>query len=123
VADLAVTALDGGVLYFPNRGTLTWGPRQDMSIEDIAPPSPFGNPEVRTADLDFDKRIDIVQSISTGNGADYRVWFNLGDRAYSAGTTVPQSSGFMFSTPGCRSPILMETGYRMFCGCARNGSL
>jgi RHS repeat-associated protein len=100
LADLAVTALDGSVLYFRNSGHLGWGPRQEMSIQDTAPPSPFGNPDVRTADLDFDKRMDIIQSISTGSGADYRIWFNLGNQAYSAAITVPQASGFMFSTPG-----------------------
>ena len=100
LADLAVTALDGSVLYFPNRGRLLWGARQDMSIQDTAPPSPFGSPDVRTADLDFDKRMDIIQSISTGNGADYRIWFNLGNQTYSASVTVPQDAGVMFSTPG-----------------------
>jgi RHS repeat-associated protein len=100
LADLAVTALDGSVLYFQNSGRLSWGPRQNMSIQDTAPPSPFGNPDVRTADLDFDKRMDIIQSISTGSGADYRIWFNLGSQSYSASVTVPQAAGFMLSSPG-----------------------
>jgi hypothetical protein len=63
-----------------------------MSIQDTAPPSPFANPDVRTADLDFDKRIDIIQSLSTGNGADHRIWFNAGDQSYAAAITVPQAS-------------------------------
>jgi len=100
IADLAVTALDGSVLYFQNTGNLLWGPRQDMTIQDTAPLSPFGNSDVRTADLDFDKRIDIIQSCSTGNGADYQIWFNLGNQNYSASVTVPQAAGVMFSTPG-----------------------
>ena len=100
VADLAVTALDGSVFYFANRAKLAWGPRQDMSTQDFAPPSPFGNADVHTADLDFDKRIDIIQSISSGNGADYRIWFNLGNQNYSASVTVPQNPGFMLSSPG-----------------------
>ena len=99
VADLAVTALDGSVFYFANRAKLAWGSRQDMSVQDSAPPSPFGNSAVRTADLDFDKRIDVIQSISTGNGFDYRVWFNLGNQSYSPSVTVPQSFGFTFTTP------------------------
>ena len=45
---------------------------------DSAPPSPFGVVNVKTADVDFDKRIDIIQAVSNGSGADYRVWFNRG---------------------------------------------
>jgi RHS repeat-associated protein len=100
LADLAVTAVDGTVFYFQNNGHSGWGARQDMTIQDTAPPSPFSNPDVRTADLDFDKRMDIIQSISTGSGADYRIWFNLGNRTYSAGLIVPQAAGFMLSASG-----------------------
>ncbi len=100
LADLTVTTLDGSVLYFQNSGHMLWGTRQEMSIQDSAPPSPFASPDVRTADLDFDKRMDIIQSISTGNGADYRVWFNLGNQTYSAGVIVPQAAGQMLSAPG-----------------------
>jgi YD repeat-containing protein len=100
VADLAVTALDGSVFYFPNQAKLAWGSRRDMSIQDSSPPSPFGNPQVRTADIDFDKRIDIIESISTGDGTAYRIWFNLGNQSYSPGVTVPQNSGVAFSTTG-----------------------
>ncbi|HWQ91982.1 MAG TPA: toxin TcdB middle/N-terminal domain-containing protein, partial [Clostridia bacterium] len=100
VADLAVTALDGSVFYFKNHSSLAWGPRRDMSTQDVAPPSPFGNTAVRTADLDFDKRIDIIQSISTGNGTDYRIWFNLADQSYSPGIIVPQNNGLSFASPG-----------------------
>ena len=39
-----------------------------MSLGDSAPPAPFGQPDVRTADLDFDKRVDMVQSIPSGTG-------------------------------------------------------
>jgi RHS repeat-associated protein len=100
LADFAVTALDGSVSYCANRGRLAWGPRQVMSIQDSPPPSPFGNPNVKTADIDFDKNIDIIQSVSTGIGADYRIWFNLGNQNYSHSITVPQAAGLMFSSPG-----------------------
>ena len=30
-----------------------------MTGQDVAPPSPFGDNQTRTADMDFDKRIDI----------------------------------------------------------------
>ena len=94
LADLVVTALDGSVFYFPNRGQLLWGSRRDMTTQDTAPPSPFSGPDVRTADLDFDKRMDIIQSISTDSGADYRIWFNLGNQNYSASVTVPPATSF-----------------------------
>jgi RHS repeat-associated protein len=100
LADLAVTALDGDVFYFANQGNQVWGARQTMSAQDSAPPSPFGNAEVRTGDFDFDKRTDIIQSISSGGGADYRIWFNLGNQNYSASVTVSQNTGYLLSTPG-----------------------
>src|SRR5437868_5252816 len=34
--------------------------RRAMSAQDGAPPAPFGQPDVRTADLDFDKRMDVA---------------------------------------------------------------
>ncbi|NUN95780.1 MAG: VCBS repeat-containing protein, partial [Candidatus Omnitrophica bacterium] len=60
--------------YFRNTGKNGWGPRETMTVGDDIPPAPFGNPDVRTTDLNFDKNIDIVQSIPNG----YRVWYNLG---------------------------------------------
>ena len=58
-------------------------------------------PDVRTADVDFDKRIDIIQSIDLGGGSvEYRIWFNLGDQTYSPSITVPQNFGFVFSDTG-----------------------
>jgi RHS repeat-associated protein len=100
LADLVFKSAGGNVYYFPNQGINSWGPRLPMSIQDFSPPAPFGNADVRTADLDFDKRIDIIQSVADGSGADYRIWFNLGNQQYSSGITVPQSNGFMFSWPG-----------------------
>ncbi|MGO8678836.1 MAG: toxin TcdB middle/N-terminal domain-containing protein [Limisphaerales bacterium] len=101
-ADLVYTAGDGSVYYFQNLNGAAWGPREPMSVQDFPPPSPFGSdPDVRTADVDFDKRIDIIQSIDLGGGSvEYRVWFNLGNQTYSPSITVPQSFGFVFSDAG-----------------------
>src|SRR5207249_2511659 len=77
-----------------------WGPRRDMSVQDSPPPAPFGQTDVRTADLDFDKRMDVVQSISTGGGVAYRIWFNSGNQTYAPPVTVDQEAGFLFSDPG-----------------------
>jgi RHS repeat-associated protein len=50
-----------------------------MSIQKTAPPAPFTNDDVETSDLDFDKRMDVVQSTDAG----YTVWFNVEEGKYS----------------------------------------
>ena len=100
LADLVHKTADDTVFYFANRGRLGWSDRRDMSLQDSAPPAPFGNPGVRTADVDFDKRIDIIQSINIGGGVNYRVWFNLGNQSYSTSVTVEPQDGFDLAWPG-----------------------
>ncbi|MBA4386928.1 MAG: hypothetical protein C0404_03040 [Verrucomicrobia bacterium] len=99
-ADLWVKSAVGEVYYFQNTARLSWGPRLDMSAQDEVPPAPFGDPDVKTADMNFDKRIDIVQSIDVGEGAYYRIWFNLGNQEYSKALTAPQTQGYMYSLTG-----------------------
>lgn len=100
LADLVYRTPFESVYYFKNLGRRSWGPRRLMSSRDSSPPSPFGLPNVKTADIDFDKNIDIIQSIDVGGGAYYRIWFNLGNQRYSQSLTVPQTNGFLFSDPG-----------------------
>jgi RHS repeat-associated protein len=100
LADLVHRSADDAVFYFPNRGVLAWGERHDMSVVEVAPPSPFGNPNVRTADLDFDKRIDIIQSLDVGGGVAYRVWFNLGNQNFSPAVFIEPEVGLDLSLPG-----------------------
>jgi hypothetical protein len=102
LADLVYKSAVGDVYYFRNRANTGWGPRVKMNIDPAssAPPSPFGMSHVETADLDFDKHMDIIQSINVGGGVDYRIWFNLGDQRYSKSITVSPSLGFMLSSPG-----------------------
>jgi YD repeat-containing protein len=101
LADLVTKSVEGDVFYFPNLGHVAWGQRRDMSVQDAPPPAPFGQADVRTADLDFDKRIDVVQSIANGDGSvSYRIWFNLGNQTYSLPVTVDQETGFSFADPG-----------------------
>jgi len=52
------------------------------------------------ADVDFDKRIDIIQSIDFGGSVGYRVWFNLGNQSYSPPNTVEAEGGYDFALPG-----------------------
>jgi RHS repeat-associated protein len=101
LADLVYKA-GTDVYYFTNQGKIAWGSRLVMNVDssESAPPSPFAVDNVKTADLDFDKRMDIIQSISTGGSADYRIWFNLGNQRYSRSVTVSQDFGYMLSDTG-----------------------
>jgi YD repeat-containing protein len=96
LADLVHKATDGSVFYFANCGQSAWGPRQPMAAEFFAPPAPFGTPDVRTADVDFDKRMDLIR----GDGLFYQIWFNFGANQYSERITVGADNGFDFSVPG-----------------------
>jgi YD repeat-containing protein len=100
LADLVNKSTIGDIFYFANLGSNAWARRRPMSTLDFSPPSPFGNANARAADIDFDKRVDIIESIDNGFGADYRIWFNLGQQRYSQRVLVPQTSGFLFSDPG-----------------------
>ncbi|MBI1930722.1 VCBS repeat-containing protein, partial [Candidatus Poribacteria bacterium] len=89
----------GSVYTFKNRGVAVgWGPRRQMADQSEPPPSPYGRNDVRTADIDFDKRIDIIQSID--GGFNYQLWFNLGNQQYSKRVRVSQETGFDFALPG-----------------------
>jgi hypothetical protein len=79
LADLVHTTAAKDVLYYPNMGSMLWGARQEMASRDTVPPSPFFFKQVESADLDFNKRMDVIKS--TDNG--YAVWFNLEDGKYS----------------------------------------
>lgn len=102
LSDLVHVAL-GDVAFFRNlpRGTGSgpaWGGREPMAYGDFPPPSPFGSTDVRTADLDFDKRTDIVQS-SPGGGL-YQVWFNRGNGTYSQRVSSAPATVYEFANPG-----------------------
>ncbi len=97
LADLVHKSAENDVFYFRNLGRRAWGPRQPVSTSEVPPPAPFGEDNVRIADLDFDKRMDIVQSISSGGGVVYRIWFNMGQQTYSAPFAVSPAVGFLFS--------------------------
>lgn len=75
LADLVFhPSLSGQPLYYRNKGSVAWGKRQSMAVGDDLPPAPFAHANVRSFDVNFDKRMDIVKSIGTG----YQVWYNLG---------------------------------------------
>ncbi|HWQ90992.1 MAG TPA: toxin TcdB middle/N-terminal domain-containing protein [Clostridia bacterium] len=91
-AEFVVKAGPADVFYFGNRHDLSWGPRRQMTIQDYPPPAPFGSAGVRTADLDFDKRMDIIESL--GNNLGYHIWFNLGNQSYSSRILAESPNGF-----------------------------
>lgn len=88
-ADLVHKSTDT-VLFFRNRSETRWSERQPMSTGVDPPPAPFGVANVRTADIDFDKRIDLIR----GDGLEYQIWFNLGSNQYSGRITIPQENAF-----------------------------
>jgi RHS repeat-associated protein len=110
-ADLWYKSLDGTAYYFRNLGkgalgNAGWGARERFYGAQDTPPSPFGVPNVRSADLDFDKRMDIIQSEEDGlGGATYKVWFNLGENEfsefiYSKPVLAEPPRGYSFDSPG-----------------------
>jgi len=99
-ADLWYKTPGGEVFFFRNEADLSWGPRQRMTVQDFAPPAPFGQTGVTTADLDFDKRIDIVQSIAVGGHTSFRTWYARDGERYSRSSTVEQAVRFELAQPG-----------------------
>ncbi|MGD2109039.1 MAG: SpvB/TcaC N-terminal domain-containing protein, partial [Phycisphaerae bacterium] len=82
IADLVVTDESADyVEYFPNTGQTGWAAGQLMATEVSAPPAPFGEggASVLTADLNFNKRMDVIQSAF---GA-FFTWFNQDDGRYA----------------------------------------
>ncbi len=79
IADL-VAADEFDVEFFPNTGDTGWAAGVLMQSGSAPPPRPFGpnSENVKTADLDFDKTIDVVQSNYLG----YDVWLNLGGSSF-----------------------------------------
>ncbi|HEY5912363.1 MAG TPA: toxin TcdB middle/N-terminal domain-containing protein [Verrucomicrobiae bacterium] len=95
VSDLVHKTAAESVFYFLNQNRLGWGERTPMAAGDYPPPAPFGTPDVRVADVDFDKRMDLIR----GDGIQYQIWFNLGNQQYSERVTVLPDTVFDFSLP------------------------
>jgi len=96
MADLVYHAEDE-TAYFRNLGTLGWWSRVPMTIQDFHPPAPFESPEIKSADMDFDKRMDIVQSVPVGSGVAFHIWLNLGNQIFSQRLTTEINGPFMLS--------------------------
>jgi len=81
IADLVVVDSADQVEYFANSGASGWRAGQLMDVGHTPPPSPFApqSASAKTADLDFNKRIDIIQS---QKGALFS-WYNQGDGRYT----------------------------------------
>jgi RHS repeat-associated protein len=100
IADLVHMTQGGDVAWFPNKGDVSWGAKQRMGAGDTAPAAPFTSKDVTTADIDFDKRTDLVRSSEAG----YTVWFNLDGGRYSREVHTPGATYLgrviQFSDPG-----------------------
>jgi RHS repeat-associated protein len=98
LADFVVNTGFEEPYYFRNSGKLAWDARRQHVLTPPFPPSAFAGSGVRTADLDFDKRPDLVQVLSVGEGFEYALWFNLGEGKYSAEMRVPHDHRFDLSS-------------------------
>ncbi|MCD6581487.1 MAG: VCBS repeat-containing protein [Desulfuromusa sp.] len=85
ISDLVHTTITSEVYYFVNQGNVGWGEKSPMSIRGTTPPAPFAFANVKTADLDFNKRMDVVKSTESG----YSIWFNYCDGIYSREVITP----------------------------------
>lgn len=93
------------VYYFPSEignGNLAWGERIQMAHNrDFADPAtPYGDDNTDRADIDGNQRGDIIQSVTVGNQAAYRVWFNYGGGQYSRPITKTHDQGIMLADSG-----------------------
>lgn len=102
ISDLVFTTVTKEVFFHTNNGDLSWGPRQPMSIQDTAPPAPFSSKTISTADLDFNKRMDVMKTTPTG----LSIWFNQADGKYSREVRTPgathQGRVMLLSDPGAQ---------------------
>jgi YD repeat-containing protein len=96
LADLVSQPTASTIYFFQNLGNRSWGNRRTFLYQDQPPPSPYGNADVRTADLDFDKQTDIFQSPDAYR---YFVWFRLGTNQYSSRKSQTNALGAVFSSP------------------------
>jgi RHS repeat-associated protein len=79
---------------------LSWNDRAALVVQDFPPPAPFGSPRVHSADINFDKRMDIIRSIPVGDGVAYQIWYNLPQNTFSQRQTVTPNLGYRFDRPG-----------------------
>ena len=80
-ADLSYRSTSGRTYFFPNEGNASWGQRRELGRGSKLPSRFSGRADVRQADLDGDRRIDLVQSFDRGRRL--RVWYCLAEERYS----------------------------------------
>ena len=104
-SDLTYTAEPFQVYHFPisyENGLPTWGERIEFNLFDgeSAPPSPYGNSDVKRTDINGDKSGDVIQTSVSGNNTLVRIWYNLGGKRYSRPVAVTQTFNYRFSMDG-----------------------
>ena len=80
-ADLSYRSFSDRIYFFPNEGNASWGQRRELGRGRALPSRFAGRADVHQADLDGDRRIDLVQSFE--HGRHLRVWYCLAEGRYS----------------------------------------
>ncbi len=96
LADLVSAKGTREVEYFRNEGRARWGASSLMEATDGAgamPPQPFGEEAARMADINFDKRSDLVRSLGRDRG--WELWLNDGAQRYQRSIVEGSSAGLM----------------------------
>ena len=81
-ADLTYRSVTDRIYFFPNDGNTGWGQRRELGTGAALPSRFSRRTDVRQADLDGDRRIDLVQSFDRGRYL--RVWYCLAEGRYSS---------------------------------------
>ena len=101
LADLVSAKGTREVEYFRNEGRARWGAASLMEAADGAgaiPPQPFGEEAARMADINFDKRSDLVRSLGQDRG--WELWLNDGSQRYQRWIVEGSSAGLMDVSKG-----------------------
>ncbi len=100
------SAADGDFGIRPGNGRGFFGAEETLSIAGLSGFSPLGleDPSLRTTDLDFDKRIDVLRTVTNGSGVptSIRARFSIefgGVRALGAEVTCAPIPGVDFASP------------------------
>lgn len=94
-ADLSYRSSSDRIYFFPNEGNTSWGQRRELGAGGALPSRFSGRTDVRQADLDGDRRIDLVQSFDRGRYL--RVWYCLAEGRYSSPVIWRCDNGCDFS--------------------------
>ena len=110
-----VQMTNSATYFFPNRpasgSAPAWGARTHLAATDFTPPSPYGSGgTVKSMDINFDKRMDIVKSIASGSTFAYQVWINRKGSFYGRRATYSPATGYDFTDARVKTADLNGDG-------------